>query len=86
MYANVNRAVCKQFVNNVAVIDYTKCRNCTMCAKACPKNAIEPIPTPEEKEKFKAAQKAMAEKKAAAAKAAAEAAAAAKAAEAPKAE
>ena len=71
---------------NVAVINYTKCRNCTMCAKACPKNAIEPIPTPEEKEKFKAAQKAMAEKKAAAAKAAAEAAAAAKAAEAPKAE
>ena len=38
-------------------------------------------PTPEEKEKFKAAQKAMAEKKAAAAKAAAEAAAAAKAAD-----
>ena len=59
-------------MNNVAVIDYTKCRNCTMCAKACPKNAIEPIPTPEEKEKFKAAQKAMAEKKAAAAKAAAD--------------
>ena len=73
-------------VNNVAVIDYTKCKNCTMCAKACPRNAIEPIPTPEEKEKFKAAQKAAAEKKAAAAKAAAEAAAAAKAAEAPKAE
>ena len=67
-------------VNNVAVIDYTKCKNCTMCAKACPRNAIEPIPTPEEKEKFKAAQKAAAEKKAAAAKAAAEAA------EAPKAE
>ena len=65
-------------VNNVAVIDYTKCKNCTMCAKACPKNAIEPIPTPEEKEKFKAAQKAAAERKAAAAKAAAEAAAAAK--------
>ena len=51
-------------VNNVAVIDYSKCRNCTMCAKACPKNAIEPIPTAEEKEKFKAAQKALAEKKA----------------------
>ena len=66
-------------VDNVAVIDYTKCKNCTMCAKACPRNAIEPIPTPEEKEKFKAAQKAAAEKKAAAAKAAAEA-------EAPKAE
>ena len=69
-------------VNNVAVIDYTKCKNCTMCAKACPRNAIEPIPTPEEKEKFKAAQKAAAERKAAAAKAAAEA----KAAEAAKAE
>ena len=50
-------------VNNVAVIDYTKCKGCTMCAKACPRNAIEPIPTPEEKEKFKAAQKAAAEKK-----------------------
>ena len=75
-------------VNNVAVIDYSKCKNCTMCAKACPRNAIEPIPTPEEKEKFKAAQKAAAERKAAAAKAAAEAKAeeAAKAAEAPKAE
>ena len=73
-------------VNNVAVIDYSKCKNCTMCAKACPRNAIEPIPTPEEKEKFKAAQKAAAEKKAAAAKAAAEAAKAAEEAEAPKAE
>ena len=58
-------------VNNVAVIDYTKCKGCTMCAKACPRNAIEPIPTPEEKEKFKAAQKAAAEKKAAAEAAAA---------------
>ena len=66
-------------VNNVAVIDYAKCKGCTMCAKACPRNAIEPIPTPEEKEKFKAAQKAAAEKKAAAAKAAAEKAAAEKA-------
>jgi electron transport complex protein RnfB len=75
-------------INNVAVIDYDKCRNCTMCAKACPRNAIEPTPTPEEKEKFKAAQKAAAERKAAAAKAAAEAKAAeaATAAEAPKAE
>ena len=64
-------------VNNVAVIDYSKCKNCKMCAKACPKNAIEPIPTPEEKEKFKAAQKAAAEKakQAAEAKKAAEAAA-----------
>ena len=63
-------------VNNVAVIDYVKCKNCTMCAKACPRNAIEPIPTPEEKEKFKAAQKAAAEKAAAAKKAAEEYAAA----------
>ena len=68
-------------VNNVAVIDYDKCVNCKMCAKACPKNAIEPIPTPEEKEKFKAAQKAAAERAAAAKKAAAEKAAAEKAAE-----
>ena len=60
-------------VDNVAVIDYSKCKNCTMCAKACPRNAIEPIPTPEEKEKFKAAQKAAAEKAAAAKAAAAEA-------------
>ena len=76
-------AACKfdaiHVVNNVAVIDYAKCKGCTMCAKACPRNAIEPIPTPEEKEKFKAAQKAAAEKKAAAAKAAAEKAAAEKA-------
>ena len=72
----------------MAVFDYTKCKNCTMCAKACPRNAIEPIPTPEEKEKFKAAQKAAAARTAAAATAAAEASAAeaAKAAEAPKAE
>ena len=67
-------------VNNVAVIDYAKCVNCKMCAKACPKNAIQPIPTPEEKEKFKAAQKAAAERAAAARKAAAEAAAIASAA------
>ena len=70
-------------VNNVAVIDYDKCVNCKMCAKACPKNAIEPIPTPEEKEKFKAAQKAAAERAAAAKKAAAEKEAAEKAAAAP---
>ena len=51
-----------------------------MCATACPKGAIEPVPTPEEKAKFEAMMKAQAEK----AKAAAEAAKAA--AEAPKAE
>lgn len=50
------------------------------CApRPAPRNAIEPIPTPQEKEKFKAAQKAAAEKKAAAAKVAAEKAAAEKA-------
>ena len=70
-------------VDNVAVIDYDKCKNCKMCAKACPKGAIEPIPTKEEKEKFEAMMKAQAEK----AKAAAEAQAApAAAAEAPKGE
>ncbi len=62
--------------NNVAVIDYAKCKNCKLCTKVCPKDAISPIPTQEEKEKYKAIKKAQAEKKAAAAKAAAEAKAA----------
>lgn len=66
-------------VDNVAVIDYAKCRNCKMCTKVCPKDAIAPVPTKEEKEKYKAMKKAQAEKKAAAAKAAAEAEAAKKA-------
>jgi Predicted NADH:ubiquinone oxidoreductase, subunit RnfB len=60
-------------VNGVAVIDYAKCKGCKICTKVCPRNAIFPIPTAEEKEKFKAAQKAAAEKKAQAAAAAAEA-------------
>ena len=60
-------------VDNVAVIDYDKCKNCKMCTKVCPKDAISPIATKEEKEKYKAIKKAQAEKKAAAAKAAAEA-------------
>lgn len=42
--------------NGVAKIDYAKCKNCKMCAKACPKNCIEPIPTAEEKAKFKEMQ------------------------------
>ena len=46
----------------VAKIDYDKCKGCKMCAKACPRGCIEPIPTAEEKEKFKAMQKAQAEK------------------------
>lgn len=52
--------VCKfdaiHVVDNIAIIDYTKCKNCKMCAKACPRGTIEPIPTAEEKEKFKAMQ------------------------------
>lgn len=55
---------------NIAKIDYNKCKNCKMCAKACPKNCIEPIPTEEEKMKFKemqAKQAAAAKEKAAAA-------------------
>lgn len=66
-------------VDGVAVIDYTKCKNCKICTKVCPRDAISPIATAEEKEKYKAVLKAQAEK----AKAAAEAA---KSAEAPKAE
>lgn len=56
-------------VDNVAVIDYAKCKNCKVCTKVCPKDAIAPVPTKEEKEKYKAMKKVQAEKKAAAAKA-----------------
>ena len=66
-----------------ALVDPEKCVACGKCVAACPKGAIEPIPTKEEKEKFEAMMKAQAEK----AKAAAEAQAApAAAAEAPKGE
>ena len=67
-------------VDGVAKIDYDKCKNCKMCAKACPKGCIEPVPTEEEKAKFKemqAKQAAAAKAKAEAEKAAAEAAPAA---------
>ena len=60
-------------VNGVAVIDYEKCINCKLCTKVCPRDAILPAATAEEKEKYKAIKKAQAEKAAAAAKAAAEA-------------
>ena len=60
------------------MIDYAKCKNCKVCTKVCPKDAIAPVPTKEEKEKYKAMKKSQAEKKAAAAKAAAEAEAAKK--------
>ena len=43
-------------VDGVAKIDYDKCKNCKMCAKACPKGCIEPVPTEEEKAKFKEMQ------------------------------
>ena len=63
------------------VIDYTKCKKCQMCAKACPRHIIEPWNTPEKvkelaeiKAKQAAAKKAAAEKAAAAKKAAEEAA------------
>ncbi len=64
-------------IDGIAVIDYTKCKNCKMCAKVCPRNTIEPIPTEEEKAKFKEMQAAKAAK--------AKEAAAQKAEEAPKA-
>ena len=60
-------------------IDYDKCKNCKMCTKVCPKGCIEPVPTEEEKAKFKemqAKQAAAAKAKAEAAKQAAEAKAA----------
>ena len=56
-------------IDNLAVIDYAKCINCKMCTKVCPRDAILPKATAEEKEKYKAIKKAQAEK----AKAAAEA-------------
>lgn len=56
-------------IDGVAKIDYDKCKNCKMCAKVCPKNCIEPVPTEEEKAKFKEMQA----KQAAAAKAKADA-------------
>lgn len=55
-------------VDGVAKIDYDKCKNCKMCTKVCPKGCIEPVPTEEEKTKFKEMQA----KQAAAAKAKAE--------------
>ncbi len=57
-------------VNGVAKIDYDKCRNCKMCTKVCPRGCIEPVPTEEERARFKE----MLAKKAAEAKAKAEAA------------
>ena len=63
--------------NGVAVIDYEKCVGCKLCTKVCPRDAILPVATAEEKEKYKAIKKAQAEKAAAAKKAAEEAAASA---------
>ena len=54
------------------LVDKEKCIGCKMCTKVCPRDAILPIATAEEKEKYKAVKKAQAEK-AAAAKAAASA-------------
>ncbi|MFR3079706.1 MAG: 4Fe-4S binding protein [Intestinimonas butyriciproducens] len=31
-------------VDNVAVIDYAKCKNCKVCTKVCPKDAIARFP------------------------------------------
>ena len=64
---------------HVNCVDYDKCKNCKMCTKVCPKGCIEPVPTEEEKAKFKemqAKQAAAAKAKAEAAKQAAEAKAA----------
>ncbi|MGN1031132.1 MAG: RnfABCDGE type electron transport complex subunit B [Butyricicoccaceae bacterium] len=68
--------------NGYPVIDYSKCKNCKMCAKACPRHCIEPYHTAEAIAELEAQKKKQAElKKAAAEKAAAAKAAAATAAE-----
>lgn len=71
--------------NNLAYIDYEKCKLCRECEAVCPTGAIHGVnfPKPLDVEGIKAR---LADRKAKAAKAAAEAAAAAKAAEAAKAE
>ena len=61
------------------LVNKEKCIGCKMCTKVCPKGCIEPVPTEEEKAKFKemqAKQAAAAKAKAEAAKQAAEAKAA----------
>ena len=60
-------------VNGVAVIDYDKCVNCKLCTKVCPRDAITPVATAEEKAKYKEIKKAQAEKAKAAAEASAQA-------------
>ena len=47
-------------------IDAGLCVGCKLCTKVCPRDAILPIATAEEKEKYKAIKKAQAEKAAAA--------------------
>ena len=58
--------------NGAVVMNPDKCIGCKMCTKVCPRDAILPIATAEEKEKYKAIKKAQAEKAKAAAEAAAE--------------
>ncbi|MEG2199208.1 MAG: 4Fe-4S binding protein [Anaerovorax sp.] len=31
-------------VDNLAVIDYEKCKNCGLCAKVCPRGVIKVLP------------------------------------------
>ena len=65
-------AIVKSTLNSRPEFKAEKCVGCKLCTKVCPRDAILPIATAEEKEKYKAVKKAQAEK-AAAAKAAASA-------------
>ena len=59
-------AITKETLNSGPVFHPEKCVGCKLCTKVCPRDAILPIATAEEKEKYKAIKKAQAEKAAAA--------------------
>ena len=50
-----------EIVQGTAKVDPDKCVGCKLCTKVCPRDAILPKATAEEKEKYKAIKKAQAE-------------------------